>query len=481
MVVKSDIQADTRQWYVRMESGGAVFGPVRTSGLLVWTTQGRVLPDDEVSEDQIHWRAAQELPELEMNMLIAHPNGTFIGPFHKDALQVLIQEGKIPPDAKPFPKEELAERMAARQMTLFGEEEPAPVPEKTAAKSRRRPKPAQKPLAEAESRMAGDEEDLRPQLAELHDLLEEQKRENASLQARLEDAEAACAEAERAKAEAEAEAERAKAEAEKKQAEVEAEAEAEKAEAEKAAAAARAEKTALEERAKAAEEALAATKAEAEKTKAEAEKEKAEAEKARESAENGRSELEQKAKDAEAEQASLRWKLSAAEAEIAERRACVEKAMAEEAEARDALAKAEESAAEAQKVQAEALEAKTRQCAELQSQLQEKTRRCDAAWGKLADMEADFAEERVALETRISAAAQTAEAERANLEAKLAAAVESAAEKDARLEASLREYAELLSFSNQRDTDYQAQIAELRTRLGVSPMSSNPISTPLNK
>ena len=132
----SDAQStpDTRQWFVRMVAGGAVFGPIRTNGLVLWAAEGRVMPDDEISEDKVHWIPAQELPELCMDTLIAHPNGSFIGPFHRDALQALIREGKIPPDAQPFPKSELAQRLAARQMTLFGEDEPPPEPEKSRRK-----------------------------------------------------------------------------------------------------------------------------------------------------------------------------------------------------------------------------------------------------------------------------------------------------------------------------------------------------------
>ena len=114
---------DPRQWFVRMVAGGAVFGPIRTNGLVLWAAEGRVMPDDEISEDKVHWIPAQDLPELCMDTLIAHPNGSFIGLFHRDVLQELIREGKLPPDVQPFPKSELAQRLAARQMTLCGNDE----------------------------------------------------------------------------------------------------------------------------------------------------------------------------------------------------------------------------------------------------------------------------------------------------------------------------------------------------------------------
>ena len=112
---------DSKQWFVRM-SNGSVFGPINTKGLIHWVCDGRVMPDDEISEDRIIWRASRDLPELEMNVMLERPDGTFVGPFNERAINPLIQEGKIPPKSKRFHVDELEERMNNRQMALFGDE-----------------------------------------------------------------------------------------------------------------------------------------------------------------------------------------------------------------------------------------------------------------------------------------------------------------------------------------------------------------------
>lgn len=397
MAAENTAPPDERQWYVRMQSGGAVFGPVRTQGLLLWTTQGRVLPDDEVSEDKIHWRPAQELPELEMDTLIAHPNGSFIGPFHKDALQILIQEGKIPPDSKPFPKEQLAKRMAERQLTLFADE-PTPAPKHRRSKSPQRPAAPTEPV---------EAEDLRPQLAEAHDLLEEQRRECASLQARLEEAENAVRERDalaREKAEL-------------------------------------SEKLSQATAARAAAGAEAAARADAaEKAREAMERELADATKRLAAAEAARS-------AAESQGASMRWQIQSAEEER-------DRAKAALAAQTESAAQAAASAADALRTVQERLDAQTQECAALRDKLAERTRRCDAAWAKLAAQEAGFAAERSALQARVAEAGKT----RAEAEA-LAAKAADTAERLAALES---DYAELLAFSNRRDADHLREIKDLQ-------------------
>lgn len=413
MADENTTQTDERQWYVRMESGGAVFGPIRTQGLLLWTTQGRVLPDDEISEDKVHWRPAQELPELQMDTLIAHPNGSFIGPFHKDALQVLIQEGKIPPDSKPFPKEELAERMAERQLTLFADEPvSSPAPRHRHAKSSHHAAAPSVPV---------EVEDLRPQLAEAHDLLEEQRRECASLQARLEEAEDAVRERDALAREKTKLAARIDA-SEKEKAEL-----LEKlSRAEAARAAAGADATARAAASDKAREALNRELADTTKRLA-----------AMEAARTA----------AESQGASMRWQIKSAEEER-------DRAKAELAAQTEAAARAAATAADALRSVQERLDAQTQECAALQEKLAERTRRCDAIWKKLSAQETDFAAERTTLEERRAAADKA----RADAEARADKAADTA-EKLAALES---DYAELLAFSNRRDADHQKEIKDLQ-------------------
>ncbi len=108
-------------WFVRM-SNGTIFGPINTSGLSHWASDGRVMPDDEVSVDRTNWLRACDLEELGMDTMIQLPDGSFKGPYNPKSLEILAKEGKIPPKAVRFHKSELEERMANRQMSLFGED-----------------------------------------------------------------------------------------------------------------------------------------------------------------------------------------------------------------------------------------------------------------------------------------------------------------------------------------------------------------------
>lgn len=108
-------------WFVRMNNG-STFGPINTKGLVHWACDGRIMPDDEISSDRINWRAARELPDLGMDMMIELPDGTFMGPYNPQAIDPLAHEGKIPPRSKRFHVNELEARIATRQMALFGDE-----------------------------------------------------------------------------------------------------------------------------------------------------------------------------------------------------------------------------------------------------------------------------------------------------------------------------------------------------------------------
>lgn len=113
--------ASNSDWFVRM-SNGTIFGPINASGLSHWAMDGRVMPDDEVSTDRTNWLRACDLDELGMDTMLELPDGSFKGPYHPQAIDVLAREGSIPMRAVRFHKRELEERMANRQISLFGDE-----------------------------------------------------------------------------------------------------------------------------------------------------------------------------------------------------------------------------------------------------------------------------------------------------------------------------------------------------------------------
>lgn len=110
-----------KDWFVRM-SNGTIFGPINTVGLSHWAEDGRIMPDDEVSVDRTTWIRACDLEDLGMDTMLELPDGTFKGPYNPKAIDGLAHEGKIPVRAVRFHKSELDERMASRQISLFGDE-----------------------------------------------------------------------------------------------------------------------------------------------------------------------------------------------------------------------------------------------------------------------------------------------------------------------------------------------------------------------
>lgn len=158
---------DKRQWFVRM-SNGSTFGPINTKGLVFWAEEGRIMPDDEISEDRTDWVPAQELPELGMDTLIERPDGSFAGPFHPHAIEPLAQEGKIPPNARTFHRDELPAMLAARQMALFADPPAAPAP----APAEEPAKPA-KPRDPERAALKRENQRLAERVAELEAALDE--------------------------------------------------------------------------------------------------------------------------------------------------------------------------------------------------------------------------------------------------------------------------------------------------------------------
>ncbi len=86
------------QWFVRTNTA-EVYGPVDLVSLQEWATQGRIEPSNEISEDQEHWRTAESLPELEMDWLTEHQDGTVYGPFNIHLAPELAANGILSPGA----------------------------------------------------------------------------------------------------------------------------------------------------------------------------------------------------------------------------------------------------------------------------------------------------------------------------------------------------------------------------------------------
>ncbi|MBM4162932.1 MAG: hypothetical protein FJ222_00570 [Lentisphaerae bacterium] len=92
-------KTDTRQWFLRI-AGKTIFGPVSTSGIVVWAEQGRILPGHEVSTDQTTWLPAEQVPELGIAWYIDDGAGNLRGPLNRTAADAILTSGKAPPDAR---------------------------------------------------------------------------------------------------------------------------------------------------------------------------------------------------------------------------------------------------------------------------------------------------------------------------------------------------------------------------------------------
>ncbi len=86
------------RWFIRIDNGDT-YGPVDLTTLQEWASQGRVEPDNEISEDQESWQQAESLPELEMDWLAELDDGTTYGPFNIDLAPELAKRGVLPADA----------------------------------------------------------------------------------------------------------------------------------------------------------------------------------------------------------------------------------------------------------------------------------------------------------------------------------------------------------------------------------------------
>lgn len=82
------------QWYLR-KSDGTEYGPAGMDALREWAEDGRIAPEDQLSEDRTNWRQAPSVEGLEMEYEIVLDGGDTYGPLHVLALRELIDDGSI--------------------------------------------------------------------------------------------------------------------------------------------------------------------------------------------------------------------------------------------------------------------------------------------------------------------------------------------------------------------------------------------------
>jgi hypothetical protein len=98
------------KWFLRTQD--ETFGPETQARLVEWAKVGRIMPGQEISEDNEIWRRVEDVPFLDMRFSIDIGDGNPRGPFHRAAAEALIASGRLPSTAKivetrePFPAEE---------------------------------------------------------------------------------------------------------------------------------------------------------------------------------------------------------------------------------------------------------------------------------------------------------------------------------------------------------------------------------------
>jgi len=81
-------------WYL-LKNDGNVYGPVTWPELQSWAADGRIAPEDSLSEDRRNWKSAPSYADLRMEWLVELDDGSRYGPMHLMALRDMQQEGAL--------------------------------------------------------------------------------------------------------------------------------------------------------------------------------------------------------------------------------------------------------------------------------------------------------------------------------------------------------------------------------------------------
>lgn len=81
-------------WYLK-KADGNVFGPVDDDACAQWAREGRIVPGDQLSEDQLTWLEPASLAQLGLDWFIPMEDGSPYGPLHALALSELIADGEL--------------------------------------------------------------------------------------------------------------------------------------------------------------------------------------------------------------------------------------------------------------------------------------------------------------------------------------------------------------------------------------------------
>jgi hypothetical protein len=97
-----------------LKTPDAIYGPETEDRLISWAKAGKIQPGQSISTDGEEWISVTEVPFLDMRWSIDIQDGKPPrGPFHREAVDALLQRGKLPENVKiievrePWIQEEL--------------------------------------------------------------------------------------------------------------------------------------------------------------------------------------------------------------------------------------------------------------------------------------------------------------------------------------------------------------------------------------
>lgn len=105
----------TMSWQLKKDDE-TIYGPVDLAMLQRWAADGRVAPEDMVSEDSQAWTHAYELDDLHMYWMVEQSNETSYGPIHLLAIRHMMVDGAIG-FSTPITHKRTGESMEAGPMT----------------------------------------------------------------------------------------------------------------------------------------------------------------------------------------------------------------------------------------------------------------------------------------------------------------------------------------------------------------------------
>ena len=82
------------------KANGKVYGPVPLDDIIHWAIEGRVAPDDAISDDGARWSPAANTPELGMQWLVDIPGDRPYGPLNLHAMVDMVRDGIVTPDSR---------------------------------------------------------------------------------------------------------------------------------------------------------------------------------------------------------------------------------------------------------------------------------------------------------------------------------------------------------------------------------------------